>query len=859
MRKIFCACAMLLCGAMAATAQVDNYSLKLSNGGNVAFNQMPELNRLSSYTVQFWMNVDAWTNGATIYSCGNAFSAALGNAKQMTFKVGDKTLTVTSDDLVENVWNQITFIANGVSGRVLVNGKEAGSLAEEMVIPENEDIFVIGGNFAGRIDEFRVWNAELADKFDYFINNTLNKFNPQWENLVAYYKFDQNLCDNVVDYTFGKNIAGKMPHHGTFSETGAVRDVVTDNNNFKYMTAGAYTDFSRFFDRAIDKDKYLLVNDLIVLGIDSHSDGHLSLPYPECQGVLKNAEYLSEYKGRNGVLSLNGEGAGMEVGVNALTPTDAYTFFTWVYLEKWTEGAFLFRKETSDGKKGFSIRLGKESSTTPGCGSFVVRLNGYDYPSQALPIVKVGEWAHFAVRTYATDMTYEKTFEFIFNDKSFFCSKGQMTGEEPIAWAPEGVENVAAVVGENLDAKLDNTTIWHASLDRFRMQGFMQNGLPMPGFDIVLTAGDQMKANSCWMYDNAENPGYDSYSYKSYLNIMRSAYENHRGYKIRMSVHGHDGWENTFANADKRKIFAADLAEIAKEFDGVDLDFEWCYSQTCWDNYGKLLEEIEKVLDKDKILTVSPHKVSYSLRPQYMEPVDYFTFQIYGPSKDLFNYPAYTDAYNRFANQGYPNEKMLLSYATTTSRGWKDGKEVAAAAPIGVRNGLVDGDYTPDMDSAVDAQGYTRYFTGAQQTYDRSKFARDKGLRGVFYWDMGNDVKTNHQYSIPRWSSYAINSNVDTLVTKVDMTPGRVTAVAKQSEKKLVIKPNPVAEENVAFSLSDGEEIYRIRLYDMDGKCVLNGGEYEDVFNLSDLKSGVYAVTAQTVSGKNTHSKLMKK
>ena len=375
MKKILCSLFLAVVSVLAVNAQVDNYSLKLTSEGNVTFNVMPELDGISSYTVQFWMNVAEWNEGAVVYSRGDDFKATLGKENELIFIVGTQKLIATSKDLAAGKWAQLTFLANDNAARVLVNGVECGKNSAVMTIPASLSPFVIGGGLNGRIDEFRVWKAELAADYDYFQNNTLNKFAPQWDDLVAYYKFDQNLCENVVDY--------KFKHHGIFSENGAEREIVTDNSEFKYYIAAAYTDFSRFFDRAIDRDKYLLANDLIVLGISSSSSGHLSLPYPNNAGVLQNAEYLAEFAGRKGVLSLNGEGVGMTVGKNALIPTDQYTFQTWIYLEEWTEGAYIFRKETADGQNGFSIRLGKENESKPGTGQIVVRVNGHDYASMA--------------------------------------------------------------------------------------------------------------------------------------------------------------------------------------------------------------------------------------------------------------------------------------------------------------------------------------------------------------------------------------------------------------------------------------------------------------------------------------------
>lgn len=844
MKVLFSALLFVLCGVANSYAQVDNYSLKFTSQGYVTFDCMPELNNLSSYTIQFWMNASEWNKGASIYSRGKNFEARLGDAKTLEFVVGDKLLRVFSDDLIVGNWCQISFFCKEGQGEISVNGVTVCDVNEILpVIPVTENNFILGGGFNGRIDEFRIWNTFLAKDYDYFRNNTLNKWVPQWDNLVAYYKFDQNLCENVVDYTF--------KHHGIFSTIGAERNVVTDNPSFKYRINAAYSDFSRFFDRAIDREKYLLSNDLIVLGINSYADGSLKVGYPYNHGIVTNGEYLAEYAGRTGVLSLKGDKAGMTVGVDALTPTDKYTFATWIYLEKWEEGAYVFNKETKDASKGFSIRLGKEESK-----QIIVRLNGNDYISQKK--MKLNEWIHFAVTTWLTNAGGDKLFMFSYNGTGSFATKSVSSTKDD-SWLPEENKTISAVLGENLNAKFDNTVIWHAARDENGIKSEMES-LPMPDFDTVVTAAVLHNANSYWMFDKSDDLGYDSYSYRHFINIMRKAYEGYRGYRIRMSVKSHDGWQSTFADAQKRVKFATDLVEIAEEFDGVDLDFEWCYSDyTCWDNYGKLILEIDKVLGKDKILTVSPHYVSYSLQPKYMDPVDYFTFQIYGPGNHVFIWNNYLDAYNKFVAQGFPKGKILMSYATTTSRGYKDGKEVTGAAPIGVRNGLLDGNYTPDMNIVNDGN-YDRYITGFNQTYDRAKYTQEKDLTGIFYWDMGNDVKTWHKYSLVKAASYALNSNVDTLVTRVDNLPTSIecTITAHSQDDRLIIYSNEKAG-SISFGLPENITPYRIQVYDMKGLCVINEEINQSTLIVDSLSNGYYTVSLLSTSGKLLNGKFLKK
>ena len=53
------------------------------------------------------------------------------------------------------------------------------------------------------------------------------------------------------------------------------------------------------------------------------------------------------------------------------------------------------------------------------------------------------------------------------------------------------------------------------------------------------------------------------------------------------------------------------------------------------------------------------------------------------------------------------------------------------------------------------------------QVYKRAKYFVDNQMQVIFYWDMGNDVKPAHQYSLARWCNYGLSSNVDSLVTEV--------------------------------------------------------------------------------------------
>ena len=848
MYKRFIISVIALLGALSANAQVDNYALKLTGGSSVSFRSISEMKGMVSYTIQFWMCPSEWVNNAIVYQQGNTFGARLGNDTELVFFAGKESFSVKSADLGVNKWTHVTFICDKGELTVLVNNRVTKTLSQNFVIPASNADFKLGGTFVGRLDEFRIWGTVLSSEYEYMWRNTLNKFHPQWKDLLAYYKFDQNLCGHVVDYTFR--------HHGEFTGK-AAREIVTDNPDFTYCIVAAYTDFARFTDRAIDKDKYLQANTLIILGIGSSSDGTVSIGYADNPGTVSNGNYLSEYKGRKGILALNGNGAKMEVGTKALKSTSSYCFHTWIYLEEWTEGAFLLKKEASD-TKGFSIRLGKADSK-----QIIVRINGKEFIRDRK--MEVGKWVHLGVSTNK-DKGKSELYMFTFDGEGSIPSRGNFPNEE-ISYVLPDLSDVPAVVGLNLHAKLDETVIWAGAKSQAQLASIMKNGVIMPGFGIKLDATELWPTDSYWAYDKPDDLGYDSYSFKHFINIMRSAYDGHRGFKVKMSISGHVGWETTFSDANLRKKLGENIAKLINEtdLDGVDLDFEWTYNDTGWLNYAKVVEQIRKNLKPGKLLTVTPHNVSYRFPVEYMNYVDYFLFQVYGPNdSNIFTRTGYEAAYNKFLSWGYPKEKIVLSYATTTSAGMDaNGKVIkngstTAYPQTGVRN-LFGDSYSPEIDIIEQSPGIFRRFCGYDQTVWRNQFVRENRLRGIMYWDMGNDVNTSHPYSLVKAANFALSSNVDTLVTKVDMNPVGNTPIPVSAEQdKLHVYPTWV-DETVFFTLSEGETPKYVRVFDVAGSWVFRKKVHDSSLYVRNLSKGNYFVQLVTVGGKALNGRFIKK
>lgn len=824
----------LVLGSVSVSAQVANQALKIENGASVNLRQVPKFNNLSDFTIQFWLNTSTWNSGAPVFSRGTGaseFSARLGEGNDLLFRFGNETFDFSAPELQSGSWNQLTLVVEQGKLSAYLNGTLRKTAVGDFIIPFSGSEMVLGGNgFEGRIDEMRFWDTAVHDEFFLSWRNTLTKHHPQWENLIAYYKFDQDQCENVVDYKFN--------YHGIFSSGDARREEVKDNPFFKYRISTAYSEFSRWADRQIDKDKYLLSNDLILLVVDADAKGNAAPLYPYNELSLHNAAHAGEFEGRSGVIALNGAGARLNGGKNTFNPTDKYSFSAWIYLDEWTEDAYIFRKESTP-DNGFSIRLGDYDDKR----RVKIRVNGIEYTF--INKLDVGRWIHLGVAASGTEKN--RVFQVTVDGTSGYAVNNT---QEVNNYTVSGLEDCEAYIGENLKGKMDEISIWHTFKGEGDMRSFMTNGCPIPSDVTKVEASTLFPINSYWKFDIAETPGYDYYSYKHFTNVIRSNYEGYRGFKIRAGVRSFTNWESAMGNASFRENFANQLAEIAREFDGIDLDFEWCYNTSCFENYGKTIQAIREKMPEGKVFTVTPHYVSYAHFPKSIEAVDYFPFQIYGPSKDVFLWSTYLAAFDRFrAGDRYPNDKIVMSYATTTSRGYDPvtDAQMSNMAPIGVRNGLLDGDYQPGVPSVIDGSGYRRYITDYQQTIDRCEFIHDNDLKGIMYWDMGNDVNTSHPYSLVKAASYSLASNVDTLVTKVDMNlPDGIVSAKGEADRKMNIYPNP-AKHNINLSLNDELTFKCVKIYNVQGQLLSTRSEINDTalrLDVSDLAQGFYRLVA---------------
>mgnify|MGYP004471993775 FL=1 len=155
---------LLLLSALSANAQVDNYSLRLAQGATVKCGLMTEMNSLSEYTVQLWLNPTKWTKGATLLSVGDNIEIKLDAEGTIKAKLGSAEATITNADLKAGSWNQLTIVVKDGQCTALVNGTNACEAKGNYAMPADCGELTLGGNFEGRLDEVRLWSTALGNE-----------------------------------------------------------------------------------------------------------------------------------------------------------------------------------------------------------------------------------------------------------------------------------------------------------------------------------------------------------------------------------------------------------------------------------------------------------------------------------------------------------------------------------------------------------------------------------------------------------------------------------------------------------------------------------------------------------------------
>ena len=869
MKKVL-TCVALTAFAACGYAQTTNLAISNADGtGKVEAYAITELDNGNEATFQMWLRPSAWTQ-ATLIGQDNFSVEMSATAGQFAVSAGDGVATFAATDDIVGKWTQLTVTVNQGVVKAYINNSEVTVSGE---LPEAFDATtstldspdcVIAEGLKGEMDEIRVWSRAL-DQEDFFWQNTLNKWNDNYDALAAYWKCDQaNLSGNLYDY---RHANGDGHHNGALN--GITKVEVSGNDLFKYRVVTGYTNLMRFTDRAnINRDMFLMTNDVILLSGKLQEDGSILPEWLDNSCTTTDVDYIAEWQGRTGVMSFNG--ASQMVAGNSRVPYNAESttghgsgqkasIETWVYIDEWVEGAEIYSNYASD-DECIVISLGSEANK-----ELVVNLCGTK--ATLADKLEVGKWQYVGAYLQPTRGSigtgirginpiyigigaYDENGEFVstvYNRMSTSVGTVTISGNDmTITNVPNFADGSTMTIGKNFKGKIDEFMIWGSdrknSINNDATNGYRWNTGVWD--DIFL----------CTYYkgDDPENIGKDSQSNRGVVEFLRNDYyKGHTGYKIRLgliSSFPQEGWHDILDKEEYVDNFIRDAKELVKDYDGLDVDLEWMNNQQQWDMYNNVVSRLinEVMADyPEKVFSCSLHGWCWAgFDLNLLSGVDYFTMQIY--DWDTIDYNRYLLAYNRFNEYGYPDEQLLLSYPTTQrysgEGGYKDLFD----------NGYNDDNFDPDLDEWTYPDGQTHWFNGQTLVKKKQQFIVDEDLRGTMYFDMGNDLKVSDYKSLIRAQNEVIAANVDTVVTEINMRPSGVHSVL--ASKKTELFTAVQNGETLTVTLADGDMPATLAVYAVDGRAVTRqplDGKVATVAT-GGMQRGVYLL--RVTQGGETHT-----
>lgn len=135
------------------------------------------------------------------------------------FETSSSTNVYTSTSVTLNTWQHVAVVVTGTTAAIYLNGIAQPLVSNDVLLSASTEPLLIGGfrsgyNFAGSIDELRIWNyAQCQGEIQ---NNMNGEIPTTASGLIANYHFNQgnaggsNPTDTVLNEFSGNNFSGTL-------------------------------------------------------------------------------------------------------------------------------------------------------------------------------------------------------------------------------------------------------------------------------------------------------------------------------------------------------------------------------------------------------------------------------------------------------------------------------------------------------------------------------------------------------------------------------------------------------------------------------------------------------------------------
>lgn len=746
---------MLFSGAFLPAYALENSALETLSEDVILPVPVSAWNSGETLSYELWISPDSATASGTILRTGSA-ELALKNGS-LILQTPTQTFSANHTPFAAGTWHHVALVLSGNTFRLLIDNQLAGIYSQENLPEVFKDSWrgiELKRGFPGRRDELRLW-GKAFDEQEFFLNGPLSLADKNYKSLIGVWHLDGNFEDGKWTRTVD-NIGLLYPEDekpsiaaanrlfsGIPPKSGTTFSAVGDNSIFRYSFLQGYVRNVHILYDWISREHLISSSDLIYVGAVPQANGWVDFAYPdndatELASVTQEASYTDATgKAHSGITAFGGNGASMKVGgglfTTSLIGNSKFTIEVRLCLPNWIAGAKIFENEA------VSLRCGNNA------GTFEIQVGASAWQAVAANF-QADRWFHLAVtRNGGTPAIYF--------DKSTLTLSSATAGNMPAT----GSESV---IGENLSGKIDYLRIWANEA---------RNVANLDG-TIRKAWADR---NLCARWEG-EILGRDSASWVEHLRILKQKLAGTRGTRITLCIAG-GAWKEFITKTasgtgwngqNARWAFGNMLKNLYEKYgpnsenyviDGFDLDFEWPENTNQWNAYANTISVVRQCIPSQAFFSNSLHALYYKLpnltngNIRTYDALNLINCQNYGPQQNQNLYSNFVNAYNNCVNFGLPKEKLVFStpvQGTAVQSGdsapgnyIKTWREIYANAK----------DAGAQIESSTDSIPYTFSISGTSvsrnisivgpdSTAKRAQFVYDKGLPGLMYWDMGEDV-----------------------------------------------------------------------------------------------------------------------
>lgn len=192
------------------------------------------------------------------------------------------------------------------------------------------------------------------------------------------------------------------------------------------------------------------------------------------------------------------------------------------------------------------------------------------------------------------------------------------------------------------------------------------------------------------------------------------------------------GFAPVASNGVKRELFARNITQFCKEsgFDGVDFDWEHPKGAVEAAAYGELIAATKRAFRKDKLfISVTLARADHldSRGVQAADRIQIMSYDHPGRHSTLKQMQADVAS---FLGAGVPKAKLCpgLPFYGRSLENWKTAMTYAE----------IVAKFQPKPEDD-EAGGF--YFNGIQTVQEKLRYSRERGLRGIMVWEVGQDTR----------------------------------------------------------------------------------------------------------------------